>query len=255
MEEAFPLDVRPRDPLEVAAELRARARYELRLPVSVGIARTRLMAKLASRRAKPDGLMVIRPEDEPAVRAALSIEELWGVGPRTARRLADDLGVHWLWELAGQTEQLLAPVVGTTMARRLVAIHAGTEDDTVKLLGPRRSIAATKTLRGAIRSRAVVRSHLDQVIATAVRRLRNARAMTHQVEVQIRLEDGSVHAERVDLPTGTDDEAIISECAHLLLDLTGHAGDGRVVILVGVSLRLTAVAASRDQEVLPFDEA
>ena len=251
MEEAF-IDPRPRDPIEVGAEIRARARDELGLPVSVGVARTRLMAKLASRRAKPDGLLVIRPEDEPALRAELSIEDLWGVGPRTGRRLADELGVHWLRELAGHSERTLAAVVGTTMARRLVAMHAGTEDDTVKLLGPRRAIAATKTLRPT-RSRAVVRSYLDQVVETAVRRLHRARALTHQVEAQVRLEDGSVHAERVDLEVGTDDQATIGECAQLMLDLTGYAGDGRSVTLVGVSLRLTAVAASRDQDVLPFD--
>ncbi len=254
MEEAF-LDVHPRDPEQVAVELRAAARAELGLPVSVGIGRTRLMAKLASRRAKPDGLLVIRPEDEPALRAELSIDDLWGVGPRTARRLADELEVHWLRDLAGHTERSLTPVVGTTMARRLVGIHAGAEDDTVKLLGPRRSIAASKTLRGATRSRAIVRSYLDEVIGNAVDRLHAARGMTHHVEVQIRLEDGTIRSERVDLEAGTDDAATIAECAHLVLDLTGYGTDGRAVILVGVSLRLTGVAASREQEVLPFDEA
>ena len=253
MEEAF-LDVRPRDPVEVAAEIRARARDELGLPVSVGIARTRLLAKLASRRAKPDGLLVIRSEEEPALRAALSIEDLWGIGPRTSHRLRDALGVRWLRELAGHTEATLAPVVGTAMARRLVAIHAGTEDDSVKLLGPRRTIAATKTLRGSTRQRAVVGSYLDQVIDTAVRRLREARGLTHHVETQVKLEDGSVHTEGVDLETGTDDRSTIAECAHLMLDLTGYAADGRRVVLVGICLRLTGVAGSRAQEVLPFDQ-
>lgn len=251
MEEAF-LDVRPRDPVEVAGEIRARARDELGLPVSVGVARTRLLAKLASRRAKPDGLLVIRPDEEPALRAALSIEDLWGIGPRTTRRLRDELDVRWLRELAGQTEATLTPVVGKAMARRLVAIHAGAEDDRVKLLGPRRTVAVTKTLHGSTHSRAVVGSYLDQVIDTAIGRLREGRGLTHHVETQVKLEDGSVHTEGVDLEIGTDDRSTIGECAHLMLDLTGYATDGRAVILVGVALRLTGVAASRAQEVLPF---
>ena len=85
VEEAF-LDVTGRDrgdPRGLAVALRAAARAEVGLPVSVGVGRTKLMAKLASRRAKPDGLVVVDAELEARVRPRLRLDELWGVGPTT----------------------------------------------------------------------------------------------------------------------------------------------------------------------------
>ena len=99
MEEAF-IDVGDTDPVAAATAIRRAARDELGLPVTVGVARTKLLAKLASRRAKPDGMLVITEAEEGRLRPRLTIDELWGVGPTTTARLAD-AGVTRVAELVG----------------------------------------------------------------------------------------------------------------------------------------------------------
>ncbi len=76
-------------PLEIATEIRRRVRVELGLPISVGVARTKHLAKIASQVAKPDGLVVVAPAAELAFLHDLPVELMWGVGPVTKARLAD----------------------------------------------------------------------------------------------------------------------------------------------------------------------
>ena len=138
MEEAF-LDVSALDGGSVeeagriAAALRERARRELGLPVSAGVARAKLFAKLASRRAKPDGLVVVDAETEARVRPRLPVADLWGVGPATTARL-HDAGIVHVADLAGwSVEALVERRVATAMARNLVAIRDGVDDATIRL--------------------------------------------------------------------------------------------------------------------------
>ena len=100
----------------------------------MGVARTKLLARIASRRAKPDGVVVVGPDAEPMVRAALAIGELWGVGRATRSKLKVQ-GIEQVAELAPYSARELAPIVGTAMARRLYRI-AHTFDDAAVL--PRR---------------------------------------------------------------------------------------------------------------------
>nr|WP_256792889.1 DNA polymerase IV [Terrabacter sp. Ter38] len=136
VEEAF-LDVTGRDrgdPRGMAVALRAAARAEVGLPVSVGVGRTKLMAKLASRRAKPDGLVVVDAELEARVRPRLRLDELWGVGPTTYEKL-HAAGLFVVADLQGLDEDDLKRLVTTAMARRLVSIARGTDDATIRLPG------------------------------------------------------------------------------------------------------------------------
>src|SRR5262249_49240215 len=106
-------------PVEIARTIRRRVRAELGLPISVGVARTKHLAKVASQVAKPDGLVVVDPDTELDFLHDLPVELMWGVGPVTKTRLAE-IGVRTIGELAKtpgwSLEQLLGPATGEKLA-------------------------------------------------------------------------------------------------------------------------------------------
>src|SRR2546422_8006545 len=125
IDEAF-LDVRGMEriagtPWEIAVRLRRRARERLGLPLTVGIARTKHLAKIASAVAKPDGLLLVPPGHELAFLHPLPIERIWGIGTKTAYRLRR-IGVTTVGELARVSEADLAAVLGVAAARHLHAL-------------------------------------------------------------------------------------------------------------------------------------
>jgi DNA polymerase-4 len=117
-------------------QIRRRVRTQLGLPISIGIGRTKLLAKIANGRAKPDGLVVIGPEREPRVRASLRIDQLWGVGRVTCGKLAVQ-GIANLADVKAYSARDLAPLVGRSMARRLDAMAHGQDDARVLPRRPR----------------------------------------------------------------------------------------------------------------------
>src|ERR1700761_5973364 len=106
-------------PAEIARVIRARVRSELGLPISVGVARTKHLAKIASQVAKPDGLVVVDPARELEFLHELAVELMWGVGPVTKARLAA-IGIETIGQLAntqgGALERLLGPAAGEKLA-------------------------------------------------------------------------------------------------------------------------------------------
>ncbi|OZM71195.1 DNA polymerase IV [Amycolatopsis antarctica] len=253
MEEAF-LDVTGRDggdPVALAAGLRRTARRELGLPVSVGLARSKLWAKLAGRRAKPDGLVVIDAEREAELRPALRLEGLWGVGPRTVPRL-HEAGLFTVADLAGHDETSLAAIVPTAMVRTLLAIARGTDDATVRIPGPRRSVSAQRTISPPTRTRSTVLGVLGTVVGLAVDRLGHDPRRPSRLEVTVRFDDGTIRTGRAPLPGAVADPAGIERVARRLLEGTGWEDDGRGVTLAGVVLFLAAAREVPGQLALPF---
>src|SRR5499433_4518429 len=98
-------------PAEIAAAIRRRVRTEIGLPISIGVARTKHLAKIASQVAKPDGLVVVDPESELRFLHKLPVALMWGVGPATEARLAK-IGVHTIGELAKMPGWSLERIVG-----------------------------------------------------------------------------------------------------------------------------------------------
>src|ERR1700722_20030569 len=108
-------------PAEIARAIRRRVREELGLPISVGVARTKHLAKIASQVAKPDGLVVINPDTELDFLHDLPVELMWGVGPKTQSRLAE-AGVHTIGQLARTAERRLERLLGHAAGGKLAAL-------------------------------------------------------------------------------------------------------------------------------------
>ena len=108
-------------PPDIAARLRQRVRDEVGLPITVGVARTKFLAKVASGVAKPDGLLVVPPERELAFLHPLPVERLWGVGPKTAAKL-HARGVATVGEVARLPEAALVAMLGPASGRHLHAL-------------------------------------------------------------------------------------------------------------------------------------
>ncbi|KGN42314.1 Y-family DNA polymerase [Knoellia aerolata] len=243
MEEAF-LDVSALDGGSVeeagriAADLRARARRELGLPVSAGVARAKLFAKLASRRAKPDGLLVVDAETEARVRPRLPVADLWGVGAATSGRL-HDAGIVHVADLAGwSVETLVERRVTTAMAKNLVAIRDGQDDATIRLPGPRRSVSSQRSLGRATRQRSVIRDALRDNLLRALDRLGDDPRAPTRLDVHVRFDDGHTFVASGPLGERERDPATLVRKALAALERTAYEDDGRGVAMVGVSLAL-----------------
>jgi DNA polymerase IV len=194
IDEAF-LDVRGMEriagtPWEIAVRLRRTARERLALPLTVGIARTKHLAKIASTVAKPDGLLLVPPRDELAFLHPLPIERIWGIGPATAVRL-HRIGVATAGELARVPEADLETILGTAAARHLHALANNHDPRPVRRRPRRRSIGSQHAhgLRRA--SPAEIETDLVAIVDRVSRRLRAARRVGRTVVLRLRFGDYS----------------------------------------------------------------
>lgn len=242
MEEAF-LDVGDREPVVTAARLRREARVEIGLPLSIGVGRTKLVAKIASRRAKPDGLVVIVGDDEQRLRDELRIADVWGVGTTTRERLCD-IGIHTVRDLDGIDVAMLASVVGLAMARRLTSIALGSDDAAVTAPRPGRLISGERSVTPVSRSAARVGEFLHAAAASALARLHERGRNAGRAEVAVVYDDQQSTAVRSVVPVPTSDADVLHALARDLLARTGFADDGRGVARVRLTLTLATIRAS-----------
>lgn len=153
-------------PREIAARLRERVLAEAGLPITVGVARTKFLAKVASGVAKPDGLLVVDPEREREFLHPLPVERLWGVGSVTAGRL-HELGVRTVADVAGLGEPALVSLLGPAAGRHLHALAHLRDPRPVETGRARRSIGSQRALGRRHRDP----EELDAILAGTVDRL------------------------------------------------------------------------------------
>ena len=132
-------------PVEIAKEIRRRVRAELGLPISVGVARTKHLAKIASQVAKPDGLVVVDPATELAFLHDLPVELMWGVGPVTKARLAD-VGVVTIGQLAHIQPRRLEALLGRALGDKLAALAWNRDPREIKIRRRSQSAGAQSAL-------------------------------------------------------------------------------------------------------------
>ncbi len=236
MEEAF-LDVggvgEPA-PL-VAARLRRLVREEVGLPLSVGVARTRVLAKIASRSAKPDGLYVVEPKRELEFLHGLEVGRLWGVGPATTRKLHAH-GLRFVRDAAALSEEQLVAILGPAAGRYVHAIVNNREYRRVRRRRGRRSFGAQRALGRAPRAR----EELVEVVARLAERLsermqRKARA-GRTVVLRLRFGDYSRASRSRTLSRATCDPSPIAGLAVELLGEVMPVIEARGITLVGLTV-------------------
>ncbi|MBX5442979.1 MAG: DNA polymerase IV, partial [Solirubrobacteraceae bacterium] len=158
-------------PAQIGARLRREVRERVGLPISVGVATSRHVAKVAGAAAKPDGLLVVEPGREPAFLHPLPVERLWGVGPATARRLRRH-GLRTVGDVARLDEATLMALVGRAAGRRLHALAHDRDRRPVRRRARRRSVGAQRALGRRRRSAAALALALGGLVARVARRRR-----------------------------------------------------------------------------------
>src|SRR5207248_5423430 len=132
-------------PVEIAARLRRDVRERVGLAITVGVARTKFLAKVASGVAKPDGLLVVAPNEELAFLHPLAVERLWGVGRATGAKLRAR-GITTVAEVAALPEAVLVSMLGPAAGRHLHALARNRDPRPVQVGRRRRSVGSQHAL-------------------------------------------------------------------------------------------------------------
>jgi DNA polymerase IV len=255
IDEAF-LDVRGLErisgtPVEIASRLRQLVRDQVGLPITVGVARTKFLAKVASGVAKPDGLLVVEPDRELAFLHPLAIERLWGVGTVTARKLRA-AGIATVAEVAELDEGALIRLVGRASGRQLHALAHNRDPRPVQARRRRRSIGAQRALGRRTRPPEELAATLTALVDRVTRRLRAARRLCRTVVLRIRFADFSRATRSRSMSEPTGQTQTISRLAGLLLSEALPMIRRRGITLIGIAL--SNLADEHDvQLALPLD--
>jgi len=240
IDEAF-LDVRglhrvdPTPPVDLGARLRARVRDEVGLSITVGVARTPFLAKVASRVAKPDGLLLVPPDDEAAFLHPLPVETLWGVGETTATKLRA-FGLRTAGDVADLPEGVLRAVLGPATGSHLHAVVHGRTPERVVTDRARGSVGAQRALGRGPHSPDAVRAALLGLVDRVCRRLRAGRRTARTVVLRLRFADFSRATRSRSLAFGTASSDELRAAALTLLDSARELVAERGITLVGVAL-------------------
>ena len=238
IDEAF-LDVRGLEriagtPVEIATRLRREVRELVGLPITVGIARTKFLAKVASRVAKPDGLLVVRPDGELAFLHPLPVEMLWGVGAVTARKLRR-VGVTTVGQVARLDEATLVAMLGRASGHHLHALAHNRDPRPVRVGRRRGSMGAQCALGRPKRSHEQIDSVLIALVDRVTRRMRRARRVCRTVTLRLRFGDFTRATRSHTLPEATAQTHTLLATARDLLSTAMPLIRSQGLTLVGVS--------------------
>ena len=255
MEEAF-LEVRglrriAGTPLAIAVRLRRDVRRRVGLPVTVGIASTRPLAKVASGIAKPDGLLLVREGHEHAFLRPLPVERLWGVGASTATKL-QRAGIATVGDLAGVTETELIELLGRASGRSVLALANNRDPRPLRPRRRRRSVGSQHALGRAPRSPESLDAVLVSLVDRVTRRLRAGGAAGRTVVLRLRFADFSRATRSHTLAQPSATTATILAAARALLAAALPVIARRGVTLLGITVTNLGSGAGGVQLELPF---
>jgi DNA polymerase-4 len=239
IDEAF-LDVRGLErisgtPVEIAARLRSVVREQVGLPITVGIARTKFLAKVASGVAKPDGLLVVPPDAELEFLHPLPVERLWGVGRVTSAKL-NERGIRTVAQVAELGEGALVAMLGRASGRHLHALAHNRDPRPVQPRRRRRSIGSQRALGRSPRAPEAVDTVLVALVDRVTGRMRASGRSGRTVVLRLRFDDYSRATRSRTLPRATADTHTILSAMRALLDDALPMIERRGLTLVGVSV-------------------
>ena len=222
-------------PTEIAVDLRRDVRERVGLPITVGVARTKFLAKVASGVAKPDGLLLVPPDGELAFLHPLPVERLWGVGPVTAGKLRDR-GITTVGEVARLGEAALVSMVGQAAGRHLHALAHNRDPRPVDVGRRRRSIGSQRALGRSPRSFEDLDAVLIGLVERVTRRMRSAGRAGRTVVLRLRFDDYSRATRSHTLPRPTSHSHTILGTARSLLAEAMPMIRRQGITLVGVAV-------------------
>ena len=239
IDEAF-LDVRGLErisgsPTEIAMRLRRDVLERVGLPITVGVARTKFLAKVASAVAKPDGLLVVAPGGELAFLHPLPVERLWGVGPVTAGKL-NAWGIRTVGEVAQIGEAALTAMLGRAAGRHLHALAHNRDPRRVRVGRRRGSIGSQRALGRAPRSPEDIDAVVVGLVDRVTRRMRAAGRVGRTVVLRLRFDDFSRATRSHTLPHSTAHTQTILTTARELLATAMPTIERQGLTLVGVAV-------------------
>ena len=253
IDEAF-LDVRGMEriagtPTEIAVRLRREVLEQVGLPITVGVARTKFLAKVASAVAKPNGLLVVPPDGELSFLHPLPVERIWGVGPVTARKL-HERGITVVGEVAELAESLLVLWLGPAAGRKLHALAHNRDPRRVHVGRRRGSIGSQRALGWSPKSHDVIDASLVALVDRVTRRMRAAGRVGRTVVLRLRFDDFSRATRSHTLPHATSHTQTVLDTARALLATAMPMIERQGLTLIGV-----AVAQPRQRRRRPADAA
>jgi DNA polymerase-4 len=219
-------------PAAIAATVRARVRRELGLPISIGVARTKHLAKIASQVAKPDGLVVVEPETELAFLHDLPVALMWGVGPATEARLAG-IGVTTIGQLAQSSPQSVQRLLGQAVGRKLTALAWNRDPRQIQTHRRATSAGAQSALGRQPATDRVVKPTLHHLADRIGARLRARSLSSRTVTVRVRFADLRSVTRALTLPAPISATRALAETAEALVRgvLAAHPAEKTISLL------------------------
>ena len=211
-------------PAEIASAVRRRVRTELGLPISVGVARTKHLAKIASQVAKPDGLVIVDPATELDFLHNLPVERMWGVGPVTKARLAE-IGVLTIGQLAKISEGSLTRLLGPSASEKLTALALNRDPRQIKTHRRARSAGAQSALGKKPAEEGVLMPSLRLLADRVASRLRAKHRLGRTVTVRVRFGDLRSVTRSVTLDAPISATVVLAEIAEELVRRTDEVAE------------------------------
>jgi DNA polymerase IV len=223
-------------PAEIASTVRHRVKTELGLPISIGVARTKHLAKIASQVAKPDGLVVVDPDTELAFLHELPVELMWGIGPVTHARLAE-VGVHTIGQLAKVPGWSLEKLLGRAATDKLTALAWNRDPRQIRTHRRAQSAGAQSALGRKVACERVFRPALTHLADRVATRLRRSVRPGRTVTVRVRFADLRSVTRSVTLDAPIAATAILAEIAEQLVrSALGDHPDEKFISLLAISV-------------------
>jgi DNA polymerase-4 len=223
-------------PVQIAGRLRARVRDEVGLPITVGVARTKFLAKVASGVGKPDGLLRVSPDRESEFLHPLPVEKLWGVGPKTAAKL-NARGIRLVGDVAALPAEVVHAIVGGAMGHQVFALSQNCDPRRVEVGTRRGSIGSQQALGRRPRTLDEVSTIVRGIVDRITRRMRTAERVGRTVTLRLRFIDFERATRARTIAQATNSTEAIHRVAHQLLEEAwGELIEQRGISLVGVSV-------------------
>jgi DNA polymerase IV len=223
-------------PAEIAGTIRRRVRQELGLPISIGVARTKHLAKIASQVAKPDGLVVVDPATELEFLHDRPVELMWGIGPVSQARLAE-IGVHTIGQLARTPGWSIEKLLGTAASEKLTALAWNRDPREIKTHRRAQSAGAQSALGRKPAHEQIFAPTLRHLADRVASRLRAKSRPGRTVTVRVRFADLRSVTRSITLDVPVSATAILAETAEALVSkvLADHP-DERSISLLAISV-------------------